>query len=116
MKWLGVETPEEELGERFHSSPTLLAELNPGRKLDTAGERIAVPNVWCAVVRLELRVVVSKAGSALAPPAFCDLRVETGKLWWKRKAGSSQRPRPNRTILTVFNRMPASHPKDLCLA
>ena len=26
MKWLGFETPEEDLGERFHSSPKLLAE------------------------------------------------------------------------------------------
>src|ERR1019366_3193365 len=34
MKWLGFETPEEGLGERFHSSPKLLAELNPGRKLE----------------------------------------------------------------------------------
>jgi lipoprotein-anchoring transpeptidase ErfK/SrfK len=61
MKWLGFETPEEGLGERFHSSPKLLAELNPGKKLDTAGERIAVPNVRRAVVRLALRVVVSKS-------------------------------------------------------
>jgi peptidoglycan hydrolase-like protein with peptidoglycan-binding domain len=37
MKWLGFETPEEELGERFHSSPKLLAALNPGKELGTAG-------------------------------------------------------------------------------
>jgi lipoprotein-anchoring transpeptidase ErfK/SrfK len=61
MKWLGFETPEEELGERFHCSPKLLAELNPGKKLDTAGERITVPNVRRAAVRLALRVVVSKS-------------------------------------------------------
>ena len=61
MKWLGFETPEEELGERFHSSPKLLAELNPGKKLDTAGERISVPNVRRAAVRVALRVVVSKS-------------------------------------------------------
>ena len=61
MKWLGFETPEEELGERFHSSPKLLAELNPGKKLDTAGERITVPNVRHAAVRLASRVVVSKS-------------------------------------------------------
>ena len=40
MKWLGFETPEEGLGEKFHSSPKLLAELNPGKNLDTSGERI----------------------------------------------------------------------------
>jgi lipoprotein-anchoring transpeptidase ErfK/SrfK len=61
MKWLGFETPEEELGERFHSSPKLLAELNPGKKLDTAGERISVPNVRHSAVRLALRLVVSES-------------------------------------------------------
>jgi lipoprotein-anchoring transpeptidase ErfK/SrfK len=61
LKWLGFETPQEGLGEKFHISPKLLAELNPGKKLDTAGERIAVPNVRRAVVRLALRVVVSKS-------------------------------------------------------
>jgi lipoprotein-anchoring transpeptidase ErfK/SrfK len=61
MKWLGFETPEEGLGEKFHSSPKLLAELNPGKKLDTAGERITVPNVRRTAVRLALRVVVSES-------------------------------------------------------
>jgi lipoprotein-anchoring transpeptidase ErfK/SrfK len=61
LKWLGFETPEEELGERFHISPKLLAELNPGKKLDRAGERITAPNVRRAVVRLASRVVVSKS-------------------------------------------------------
>ncbi|HEY1205464.1 MAG: L,D-transpeptidase family protein [Bryobacteraceae bacterium] len=61
LKWLGFETPEEDLGERFHCSPKLLAELNPGKKLDTAGERIVVPNVRHAAVRLASRVVVSKS-------------------------------------------------------
>jgi lipoprotein-anchoring transpeptidase ErfK/SrfK len=61
LKWLGFETPEEGLGERFHSSPKLLAELNPGKKLDTVGERITVPNVRRTAVRVALRVVVSKS-------------------------------------------------------
>ncbi|MGD1095345.1 MAG: L,D-transpeptidase family protein [Bryobacteraceae bacterium] len=61
MKWLGFETPEQGLGEKFHCSPKLLAELNPGRKLDTAGVRITVPNVRTAAVRPASRVVVSKS-------------------------------------------------------
>ena len=62
LKWLGFETPGEELGERFHSSPKLLAELNSGAKLDTAGERIFVPNVRrAAAAPRALRVVVSKS-------------------------------------------------------
>jgi len=61
MKWMGFETPGEELGERFHCSPKLLAELNPGTKLDAAGERITAPNVRRAAARLAIRVVVSKS-------------------------------------------------------
>ena len=61
LKWLGFETPEEALGEKFHISPKLLAELNPGKKLGTAGERITVPNVRRAAVGLALRVVVVKS-------------------------------------------------------
>lgn len=61
LKWLGFETPEEELGERFHISPKLLAELNPGKKLDTVGERITVPIVRRGALGLALRVVVSKS-------------------------------------------------------
>jgi lipoprotein-anchoring transpeptidase ErfK/SrfK len=61
MKWLGFETPEEGLGEKFHIAPKLLAELNPGKKLNTAGERITVPNVRRPAVQLALRVVVSKS-------------------------------------------------------
>jgi lipoprotein-anchoring transpeptidase ErfK/SrfK len=61
MKWLGFETPEEGLGEKFHSSPKLLVDLNPDKKLDTAGVRITVPRVRGAIVRLALRVVVSKS-------------------------------------------------------
>ena len=61
MKWLGFETPEEGLGERFHSAPKLLAELNAGKKLDTAGEQITAPNVRRAAGRMALRVVVSKS-------------------------------------------------------
>jgi lipoprotein-anchoring transpeptidase ErfK/SrfK len=61
LKWLGFETPEQELGEKFHVSPKLLAELNPGKNLGTVGERIAVPNVRRAAVGLAVHVVVSKS-------------------------------------------------------
>ena len=61
MKWLGFETSAEKLGERFHSSPKLLSELNPDKNLDTVGERVTVPSVRHSVPRLALRVVVSKS-------------------------------------------------------
>jgi hypothetical protein len=44
MKWMGYESPEG-LAEKFHISPRLLAELNPGKDLDKAGEVIVVPAV-----------------------------------------------------------------------
>jgi lipoprotein-anchoring transpeptidase ErfK/SrfK len=61
MKWLGFETPEQELGEKFHSSPKLLAELNPGVKMDLVGTQISVPNVRHVAAGLALRVVGSKS-------------------------------------------------------
>ncbi len=42
---LGYENPAEALGEKFHASPKLLAELNPGMTFDTVGTVIQVPNV-----------------------------------------------------------------------
>lgn len=61
MKWMGYESPEEELGEKFHSSPKLLAELNPGKNLRRAGVRIRVPNVRRSPARPAVRVVVSES-------------------------------------------------------
>jgi lipoprotein-anchoring transpeptidase ErfK/SrfK len=61
MKWMGFESPEEGLGEKFHMSPALLAELNPGMKPLAVGERITVANVSRPPARRALRVVISKS-------------------------------------------------------
>jgi hypothetical protein len=61
MKYLGYESPVEELGEKFHCSPKLLAELNRGKDLDTAGESIEVPNVVAHLATRAVRVLVSKS-------------------------------------------------------
>ena len=61
MKWMGYESAGEELGEKFHMSPKLLVELNPGKKLDTAGEQITVVNVPRFPARRTVRVVISKS-------------------------------------------------------
>jgi lipoprotein-anchoring transpeptidase ErfK/SrfK len=58
MKWMGYESPAEELAERFHLSPRL---LNPGKDLEKAGEVITVPAVQRAPARRAVRVVVSKS-------------------------------------------------------
>jgi len=61
LKWMGYESVEEELGEKFSMSPKLLAELNPGKRLNTPGERIVVANVRRPPARRASRVVVSKS-------------------------------------------------------
>jgi len=72
-KALGFETPEEALGERFHCSPKLITDLNPGKKLDQAGERITVPSVRrMAVSGLATRVVVSKANRTVIAYSAAD--------------------------------------------
>jgi len=45
LEKLGYASALEGLGEKFHSKPELLQRLNPGKKLDRAGEVIQVPNV-----------------------------------------------------------------------
>jgi lipoprotein-anchoring transpeptidase ErfK/SrfK len=61
LKWMGYQSPQEGLAEKFHESPRLLAEMNPGKKLDAAGETIVVPNVQRGPAPRALRVVVSKS-------------------------------------------------------
>ena len=45
MKSLGYTSAKEALSEKFHASPKLLAQLNPGKNFGRAGEEIVVPNV-----------------------------------------------------------------------
>ena len=45
FKRLNYASPLELLAEKFHSSPRLLMELNAGKRVDKAGEKIVVPNV-----------------------------------------------------------------------
>ena len=73
---LNYRTPLELVGERFHSSPALLQQLNPGATFQQAGERLMVPNVIsssgaqatstaAASPTSEIAVVVTKSTSAL---------------------------------------------------
>jgi lipoprotein-anchoring transpeptidase ErfK/SrfK len=70
---LNYRTPLELVGERFHSSPALLQQLNPGATFQHAGERLMVPNVIsssgtqaaAASPSGDITVVVTKSTSAL---------------------------------------------------
>lgn len=63
---LGYASPAEALGEKFHASPALLQQLNPGQDFATAGQEIVVPNI-CSPAPLPeaAKVVVDKSDSVV---------------------------------------------------
>jgi lipoprotein-anchoring transpeptidase ErfK/SrfK len=67
---LNYRTPLEAIAERFHSSPMLLKQLNPGATFQKTGERVMVPNVATAPNAIpapaaDVTVFVTKSTSAL---------------------------------------------------
>jgi lipoprotein-anchoring transpeptidase ErfK/SrfK len=70
---LNYRTPIEMLGERFHSSPALLQQLNPSATFQRAGEPVMVPNVMSSTstvsptgaVGSDITVFVTASTSAL---------------------------------------------------
>lgn len=65
LPYVGYASPRDELAEKFHSSPELLAALNPGKDLGKAGEQIEVPNAITMPPGEGASVVVSKADSSV---------------------------------------------------
>ncbi len=65
LKALGFESVEEALGERFHASPALLKELNPGADFGKAGTSLQVPNVADVAAAKAAKVVVDRSDSTL---------------------------------------------------
>jgi len=65
LKSLGYESALEALGEKFHTSPSLLRKLNPGKKLDQAGVEITVPNVPKDHLTKAASVTVSKSDNVV---------------------------------------------------
>jgi len=63
---LGYSSPAEKLGERFHASPALLKSLNPGKRLDRAGETIRVPNVRSEMTGKAARIVVDRSDGSVS--------------------------------------------------
>lgn len=51
----------EALGEKFHASPKLLQQLNPGKTLSRVGEEILVPNIIAETVGKATEVIVDKS-------------------------------------------------------
>jgi lipoprotein-anchoring transpeptidase ErfK/SrfK len=63
---LGYTSAAEALGEKFHASPALLKSLNPGKRLDRAGETIRVPNVRTPLAAKAAKVVVDRSDGSVS--------------------------------------------------
>jgi lipoprotein-anchoring transpeptidase ErfK/SrfK len=90
LERLGYSSIDEMLGERFHASPDLLKQLNPGKAFE-AGTTIAVPNVHgTAPLQKATRVVVDASDASVA------LEDAGGKVYARFPAtsGSSHDPLP----------------------
>lgn len=67
LKALGYTSAKEALSEKFHASPKLLAQLNPGKDFDRAGEEIIVPNVAAASeLPKAVKVIVDQSARTLS--------------------------------------------------
>jgi lipoprotein-anchoring transpeptidase ErfK/SrfK len=88
---LGYRNVAEALGEKFHASPALLAELNPGKDLGRAGEAIVVPNLASAApLAKAARVVVDKSDSTVTLFDAADAVIAQ----FPASTGSSRDPLP----------------------
>lgn len=98
LKRLGYTSAKEALGERFHMSQELLAELNPKQKFDRVGDRVAIVNLPHdkpkeKVTRVEVdkvRQTVKALGKDGALLAFYPASV-----------GSEEKPTPTGTLKVV---------------
>jgi lipoprotein-anchoring transpeptidase ErfK/SrfK len=67
MDALGYASPQEALGEKFHASPALLQQLNPGKDFSRAGEPLVVPNVQgLTPLPVIAKVVVDKSDATVS--------------------------------------------------
>jgi lipoprotein-anchoring transpeptidase ErfK/SrfK len=66
LKALGYESALEAIAEKYHSSPALIQQLNPGKEI-VAGAQLVVPNVLGAPALPEAaKIVVDKSASTVA--------------------------------------------------
>jgi len=63
---LGYASAAEALGEKFHASPALLRQLNPGKDLGRAGQVIVVPNIEAAApLPKAAKIIVDRSDSTI---------------------------------------------------
>jgi len=98
LKALSYTGPKEALSERFHISQDLLAELNPGKKFDHAGDKINVfdlpqPQPTTKAARVE----VDKTRETVK--AFAKDGTLLG--FYPATVGSEEKPTPSGTLKVV---------------
>jgi lipoprotein-anchoring transpeptidase ErfK/SrfK len=90
---LCYESVAERVAERFHTTPGILRELNPGIAIDSAavGTALTVPNVWRMPAKAPTRLVIDKQGGTLRGYG------EDGAMLFSLRAsvGSAQTPSPS---------------------
>jgi len=98
LKKLGFTSSKEALAEHFHMSEALLAELNPGKKFDRAGDKINVVSIpvdqpSSKVVRVE----VDKGRETVRTFAQDGTLVA----FYPASVGSGEKPTPSGTLKVV---------------
>ncbi|WP_237180041.1 L,D-transpeptidase family protein [Rhodoplanes sp. Z2-YC6860] len=103
---LSYVSPRERLAEKFHVSEALLGALNPGKKLDNAGEPIMVPNVAQVKLGKIVRIEVNKTDQTLRAFGPDEKLVA----FYPVTAGSSEKPAPRgRLKVTTVQKNPTYH-------
>ena len=98
LKQLNYSNLREALGERFHISPDLLADLNPGQKFNHAGDRINVLNVTNDQKPAQAeRVEVDKSRETVK--AFA--KEGTLIAFFPASVGSEEKPTPSGALKVV---------------
>ncbi len=98
LKALSYTSPREAIAEKFHMSEGLLVALNPGKKLDRAGEIIFVTNVANKPARLTIgRIEVDKSRQTVK--AF----DPSGALiaFFPATVGSEEKPTPSGSFKVI---------------
>jgi lipoprotein-anchoring transpeptidase ErfK/SrfK len=98
LKRLAYTGPQELLAEKFHMDEELLAQLNPGKKLDAAGTAIAVANVTREPPKAKVgRIEVDKPKRLVRAFAEGDKLVAV----YPASIGSEEKPAPSGTFKIV---------------
>ena len=98
LKKLSYTSSKEALGERFHMSENLLAELNPGKKFDRAGDRINVASLSADKQSSKVaRIEVDKGRETVKTLAADGTLIA----FYPASVGSEQKPTPSGTLKVV---------------